>query len=82
MKKIVFKEMAWKNFPKEPLQDELDDLKKLRTLLPAKYAGISDAELLRAWRDFSDEFYCAGFLVVDEPAVREFIDVTDVMEEL
>lgn len=55
-----------------------EGIASLRGMLPVQYDGVGDPELRRAWEDFSENFYCAGFLHVDESSVEHFAAVTTV----
>lgn len=66
--KKIFKFFNKKEDPTYP-----EDVKYIRAELE-KLGTVSctDAELGQAWRDFSEECYCAGFLNPDEKYVAEF----------
>lgn len=63
----------FKFFNKKEESTYPEDVKYIRVELE-KLGTVSctDAELGQAWRDFSDECYCAGFLNPDERSVAEF----------
>lgn len=71
--KNIFKFFNKKEDPK--YQKEVNQirigLEKLGTV------SCTDAELGQAWRDFSDECYCASFLIPDDDYIRHFAEWLD-----
>ena len=71
--KNIFKFFNKKEDPK--YQKEVNQirigLEKLGTV------SCTDAELGQAWRDFSDECYCASFLIPDDESIRHFAEWLD-----
>ena len=65
-----FKKKEDPTYPKEVKQIRAG-LEKLRTV------SCTDAELGQAWRDFSDECYCASFLNPDNESIRYFAEWLD-----
>jgi len=77
-KRIVFKKLDGGTVD---LADyEIEGLAELRRLLPPAYAEVSDGDLLGAWGRYSEDYYCAGFLGVDEFNAKEFAAVTKVVD--
>ena len=68
MNKKLFKFFNKKEEPKYP-----EEVKYIRSELE-KLGEVNgtDYEIGQAWRDFSEECYCAGFLNPDERSVSEF----------
>ena len=75
--KNIFKFFNKKEDPKYP-----KEVNQIRVGLE-KFGTVSctDAELGQAWRDFSDECYCAGFLNPDDESIRYFAEWLDRNDE-
>ena len=73
MNKKIFEFFKKKEEPKYP-----KEVKQIRAGLE-KLGTVSctDAELGQAWRDFSDECYCAGFLNPDNESIKYFAEWLD-----
>ena len=65
-----FKKKEEPKYPKEVKQIRAG-LEKLGTV------SCTDEELGQAWRDFSDECYCASFLIPDDESIEHFAEWLD-----
>jgi len=65
------------------LQRKLDKelVDELRGFLPPFFKDVADEELASAYHRWSEENYCAGWIMTDEGTVGDFLDSIELIDE-